>query len=449
VDSSYCQHTGQVLRNQTRVPIPRPPTTKPCDEHPIEEVREQDKLRSTKSDNAQHEGQNQDQNSQKKQASDLSMIRLLQQRIARLEQEKREVFKPRVDEKEASRVQVICTVHCHNRGSPAHFLDKPLEYDNGSDHSFHLHGRKPFPNDADLFVERQRGALSFLIYKELECCKKIASRNQNPESSREDLDVKEPEPTIKESIQVTSKNLHNAIVYMRKHFPAELTHFPEFKVGSTIRSPFLFYYCKRSFMMSLAELPDKHLSQIKLLRQHIEDSFGDEFARVDALITEGNITAQYLAYLFEPGTVVISRRGDAYAGFEQTNWPKLPNHKSQRERETPAEYFDGGKIAPPKSTLHILGQDWHFDGTFSMNWTTLGIDYGNPKPHVKPIKDLDTFPLRFAEGNIEEELRRRGSIFWSCRTRKYVSANSRIDSVEKKVSANASGYDSRHSLKLL
>lgn len=364
------------------------------------------------------------------QSSDLLIIRGLQQRIAKLQQEKKRGPKYRVEEEEATRVQIIYKVYCLNRKAFSYFLDKPLEYDDDSDQTFHLHGQNPFPSDVDLFIERQRGALSFLVYKELKCCKS--------KRLEEDLPVEEHEtPAVQESIRVTSEKLHKAYIFLRKRYPDQTKYFPEFKVGSQISSPFLFYFSKRSFIMSLDDLPDEHLSQVRLLREHIENSFREEFARVETLTSEGKITAQYLAYLLEPGTVVIEKKGEAYVGYEQVDWPRRKTRPNRHNR-----YINDDRVESnaeiSTDQLYIQGQCWHFDGEFSMNWHDLYIDYGDPKQRVKPINELAVLPLRFAGLEVAEELRRRGSIFWSCRVRRYVSYNIDNNLAEEKVTSDQS-----------
>jgi hypothetical protein len=382
--------------------------------------------------------------------SDLNFIRLLQERIAKLEHERKRVPKPHVEEEEASRVQVVYKVHCHQRNSATQFLDKPLEYGDELDHGFHLHGQKPFPRDLDLFIERQRDALSFMVYKELECCIPNLTPDEHQEISIRDLNIQDTKmPAIKETIRVTSKSLQDAFAFLRKRFPGELEYFPEFKIGSQISSPFLFYYCKRSFMMSmmsLDDLPQKHLSQVKMFCEHVEKSFGDEFAHVDTLMSEEKITAQYLPYLFVPGTVAILRTGKAYSGFEQTDWPRLKSRDSSIG--PPGLTLVSGRPPLRAKKLSILGQYWHFDGSFSMNWKELDIDYGEPEPRVKSIRDLDVFPLRFAGFDIEDALRRRGSIFWHCRVRKFVSYNNRSDCFDNKVSSITFKYPFRKQLSI-
>lgn len=353
-------------------------------------------------------------------SSELLLIRLLQQRIAKLQEEKGIRRNMRTEEEEASRVQVVYEVHCQKHNSQTQFLDKPLAFGDSSDQDFHLRGQKLFPSNTDLFIERQRGALSFMVYKTLECCKSAQVPSEKLDNVAEELQ----HPRIKESIYITSRNLQDAFGFLAEVFADEVKYFPPFKVGSTITSPYLFYYNKRSFMMGLESLPEKHLSQIRLFREYVERSFGDEFSRVDNLTMNGKITAQYLPYIFQPGTVVISQKGREFLGFEQKDWP---TPKDLKEDRILIYDSDDKELRNDPRALNqryaIRCKNWDFGGSFLMNWTTILIDFGETESYTKNIKDLRVIPLRFAEPNVEENLRQRGSIFWNCRVRKFVSYN--------------------------
>lgn len=365
-------------------------------------------------------------------SSDLFIIRGLQQRIASLQQQQQQQkrgSKYRMEEEEATRVQIIYKVYCRNNKGFSCFVDPPLRYGDGSKQTFHLHGQIPFPSDINLFVERQRGALSFLVYKKLYCCQ--------PRLLEQDSPVEEHWfAAQQEDIQVTSERLYKAYAFLRKRYPDELKYFPEFKVGSRISSPFLFYFSKRSFIMGLNDLPDEHMSQIRLFREHIETSFRYEFANIDNLISSGDITAEYLAYLFEPGTVVVKKKGAAYAGYEQVDWPKrrIPRPKRGTFRYM-SDDMENSDAETSSDQLSIQGQCWHFDGEFIRNWDRLFLDFGESRQRVKPISELVLLPLRFAGLEVAEELRRRGSIFWSCRARRFVSYNIDSNLAEERVTS--------------
>jgi hypothetical protein len=97
---------------------------------------------------------------------------LLYQHIAKLESEKATLSKKAMKEEEASRVQSVFEVYCHRRPKgtpPAQYFDEPIQYDPSLDKS-HLQAQKPFPQNLELFLEQQRGTISFLVYKFLECC---------------------------------------------------------------------------------------------------------------------------------------------------------------------------------------------------------------------------------------------------------------------------------------
>jgi hypothetical protein len=335
---------------------------------------------------------------------DLQIIRILQQRLSKLQEEKENrLFIPtRIEQRDATLVQIVYEVYCHKNNSMNRFSDKPLAYGDNSEEEFHLHGQKPFPRDIDLFVERQRGAISFIIFKGMECCKNTTSGVFVSEKEAAEL------PDVKETIRVTSQALEDAFEFLRSEFKSQTRDFPEFKIGYEIQSPFLWYFQKRSFMVTLDSIPDRHLSQIRLLSDHIERSFGDHFARIDYLISRGKITNQYLPYLFEPGGVVVEKRGAEYMGFEQDTWPTIT--KNDTVYTTPSKYQHS-----------ISCQAWGFEGEFFKTWQDISLDFGDPRQPLKAIKDLNILPLRFAEAGVKEELLRRGSVFWKCRFRSFVS----------------------------
>jgi hypothetical protein len=342
------------------------------------------------------------------------IIRLLQERIAKLQQEKLKLPATKLEGEQSSRIQIIYHVTCHGDNTTNSFLDEPLKSGDGSDQTFHLQGHKIFPSNRDLFIERQRGALAFIAWKDLECCKPIKSPGDKADEGI----------LLRGAIQPTSKLFQEAFESLIKKFPTELKDFPAFKVGTTIEAPYLFYFHKRSLMSGLKDIPEKHLSQIHLFRQYVDDSYGEEFARADDLISKANITAEYLPYLFEPGKVIVKRQGDYYLGYEQSKWPCFATAKAPS-----AIQFDGNRARPPKEFLEVVGRCWEFDGAFVKNFVPLEVKFDDdPKIVMKPIKALNVFPLRFAEPRIETEMRRSGAIFWSCRFRRYVSYSDNVDS---------------------
>jgi Domain of unknown function (DUF7025) len=333
-------------------------------------------------------------------SSDLEIIQLLHQHIAKLESEKTTLAKKALKEEEASRVQIVYEIYCHRRpreAPRAQYFDEPVQYDPSLEWS-HLQGRKPFPQNLELFLERQRGAISFLVYKVLECCK-LTQQVVNDNSTTKF----EGNPHLQERIRVVSSKLQDAATFLKKKYPRELLHFPSCSTDEEIYSPYLFYYHQRDFITKLGSLPRKHQVQIALFRQHVESSFGDEFSRVDSLVSQGLITSEYLPYLFEPGTVVISLKGGCVSGYEQEDWP-----------------LSGEFVW--KGPYTINAKYWDFNGEFSLKSKQLTIDFGNEPPlYRKPISALDLIPLRFADPIAEQYLRKRGLNFWNCRVRRYMS----------------------------
>lgn len=72
-------------------------------------------------------------------------------------------------------------------------------------------------------------------------------------------------------------------------------------------------------------------------------------------------------------------------------------------------------------TLQVSCWTWAFDGKFYQKLTEFRILWPSDNNDTVAIKDLQIFPLQYAGGGLEDELRTRGEIFWKCRFRKFVS----------------------------
>lgn len=245
--------------------------------------------------------------------SELTIVKLLQQHIAKLQGE--QSLKPRILQVPLT-VQVIYRVHCFKRKVTKSFLDILLEFHNSPGQKSHLQGRRP----AAVARRNTRGRVKytttnssrpfcFTAYKELICCKPLPIENNRGESWGKD----EP-PINRETIRITSQVLADAFASLRNGFPDIAKHFPDLGLYDEIYSPFVFYYQKRVFFDKLDSLPPKHLRQICIFRDYIENIFGAEFDRVDNLVREGMITVHYMLYLFQPGEVILFRSGDDYLG---------------------------------------------------------------------------------------------------------------------------------------
>jgi hypothetical protein len=71
----------------------------------------------------------------------------------------------------------------------------------------------------------------------------------------------------------------------------------------------------------------------------------------------------------------------------------------------------------------IEGAYWSFDGTFQERVEQLNIGYlpSSSITEVFNIRKLSFYPIKYAIAGVEDALRYRGTMFWECRLRNYVS----------------------------
>lgn len=77
--------------------------------------------------------------------------------------------------------------------------------------------------------------------------------------------------------------------------------------------------------------------------------------------------------------------------------------------------------SPDSFSASVWTYTWAFDGNFSKDYKYIYI-YDIPSLEEPfDILDLDLYPMDFAGEDEIEALRKRGRMFWKCRTRNYVS----------------------------
>ncbi|PQE06093.1 hypothetical protein CJF30_00005034 [Rutstroemia sp. NJR-2017a BBW] len=256
------------------------------------------------------------------------------------------------------------------------------------DRSYHLHGGQPLTN-LELFIERQRG-ISFVVFKDYGICDALMA--------------------------MAKKSARNTAARPDGFYPA-------FEIGQEITAPFFWYYHDRTFWKEeTPQLSGDEKRHLDLFLQYLEINWGKTYAKVDRLLSEKLITMKYLAYIYTPGKPLIQtklndgRQDETTRVYIQDTWLSAalvpPNAKG------PLSQFRDGKH---RSCRTLNAYSWSFDGSFQETRETLSVFYPDHFKDKFPIRSLNLYPLSFAEEGIEESIRARGRVFWSCRKQRYVS----------------------------
>jgi serine/threonine protein kinase len=132
----------------------------------------------------------------------------------------------------------------------------------------------------------------------------------------------------------------------------------------------------------------------------------------------GEVNRKYWAKLFCPGTVVVSY-----------------------ESNEPEAYISTSCTLSHNDSLHLTCWSWTFDCEFVKSEVELVISWPSGKETIA-ITDLLAYPLEYAPAGLEQELRRRGQVFWTCRSRKFVHYDVPLQGMELQ-KVRPQGYDSR------
>ncbi|PSN67617.1 hypothetical protein BS50DRAFT_609566 [Corynespora cassiicola Philippines] len=210
-----------------------------------------------------------------------------------------------------------------------------------------------------------------------------------------------------------------------------------FEVGKTkayapfdkIRAPYMFWYDYRSTRQAPFTSNVKHQIHLKLLFDWIEANYAERYNQFDQMISRGNISYNFVDYVFNTGDVVVSRGQGKTKAYRLHGMPALEkithrNHHTQTF-EKPAH-----KIS--KEPKNVESDDlwaWNvpcwsirYDGHFFRQNTNLQLKLRvkNPEDEV-PLTELNFLPIRHVEKSLEKQLFRRGTTFWSCRVKKLIS----------------------------
>jgi hypothetical protein len=158
------------------------------------------------------------------------------------------------------------------------------------------------------------------------------------------------------------------------------------------------HHCKHLFYASSTGTLDRdQKAGLVALFRYVTERSTSDFNELASLAETGVTNRRHWAMLFRPGDIVTTMEDGHSRAFTVISPPQL----------------DG-------DALKIACWSWEFDGTFFRYPITLRNEWPSRAKQVA-ITSLPIYPLRYDTKEVEEKLRARGRIFWSCRNRKYVS----------------------------
>lgn len=192
---------------------------------------------------------------------------------------------------------------------------------------------------------------------------------------------------------------------------------------------------------ALAQLDnDLDIGLMELFWNWAMDAFARDWHRIDSEFTSGLVSRFSIKFLFQPGEVVISTKGQLVSYIAST-WAVYNDGKSApgplppgRARESDVESGEsdsdflmfeksqGNKTQAHESHWFIACWSWNFDGSLLRKERRIVLTRDVFKnDHSAKITSLNLYPLRCDSPTLREQLVKRGQIFESCRQRRLVS----------------------------
>lgn len=315
-------------------------------------------------------------------------------------------------------VLVVHRVHCSSTGrhethsSLSHFIDAP-RLKRGDSKVTPLGGEQEI-EDLEKYLE-DRG-VSFFIYKDYDCDDyhdtvddqfvRFLPREIDPRvfQSKRDYFYILPEdgPTTRsgsESLSINSSVLKNAMTQTLEEDSGLLKEW-ENKGSLVYPYPFFFHHHHHTVRETAAKkLQPGSRELVFSLVDRIEEYCYGEYEAARSLFSQGVVTKQHLGKVFRLSDIVITFN----------------------DNEPSAFVIDD--IAERSTGLLLKAWSYVFDGNLMKRTVILEVDWPTNRTNDTelPISSLSAYPLRYDEFGATKTLRDRGTEFWNCRKRRFVT----------------------------
>ena len=342
---------------------------------------------------------------------------------------------------------------------PNMYLDKPQLLKGDGDMAS-LQGQLPIPN-IESYLYRHPEVAFIVFHDTTDEYSKIEAENGRSKVS------------WSESIVVTSRSLMRTLQGLMKQVSFSSGRRVGFDLAGSrpsLPAPYLpFYHHFEELRTHATNLPQKALYEWKLLVNYIEQNYGEEYNTFGKMLKSGTISRSFIPYLIKDGDTIVRRDSQHRSAYMATSQPKLrPPMKSHGVNDSNAfvdrqRGFEGSFCSQNLDTVEEENPDsaletqlwdidtefWGFDGRFQKCHGTVTLKISSRLDELLSIKDLEIYPIRFAEPDLVTNMRKAGLEFWKSRSRRYVSyrserAENDTKSIEPRYMIDPSTYEKLH-----
>ena len=328
------------------------------------------------------------------------------------------------------------------------YLDKPqlLEGDNGN---ASLQGKLPIYK-LDSYLERHPN-VSVIIFQDTYDSDAIT-----------EVEDEASKVSWSESILVTSRKLIKSLKMLVRRLTSSLgCRISLDLTGSTVTLPapyLLFYHYLENLREYAADLPQEESQEWNLLVRYIDDKYDDHYREVDRMIEAGTIFHRFIPFLIKDGDTIIRRDSHGHSAYVATSQPIISVTRNKRQHNDLAQHLDvpfcGRKDV--KDSLDLGNLDgtvkgisdssaetqewkidtefWLFDGNFEKRRGIIVLKISGRWDELLAIKDLEAYPVRFADPDLLSNMKNTGLEVWKSRSRRYISYRSGRTEIDTKSS---------------
>ncbi|XXH01512.1 hypothetical protein Hte_007872 [Hypoxylon texense] len=305
------------------------------------------------------------------------------------------------------------------------YLDEPT-WLVGPNQEFLLTANFPI-TDLDGYLGR-KSKVAFVMVKTYSPHQQISDLQR---ACKEKRALPRPKPS-NEYIRIISEDMIAAAEDFFGRHPKFGTDFPKFSVRNPIASPYLCWYFYRSHD-AFAGMCPRHQRHMELLTGEMEKSCGDTYRKINSQLKRQVVSFETIQFLFRPGDVLLSKDGRKQEAFIALGRAV----QGQAQQSPPRRLKDWAKRTGNDNiqrsyTWNIDAWSYQYDGHFykaerkDENSLNLYLNVSHYEEEV-PMSCLNLLPLSYADKVFVERLAKRGNIFWSCRHKKLVSYQERLD----------------------
>ena len=304
------------------------------------------------------------------------------------------------------------------------YLDKPqlMEGDQGM---ASLQGQLPIFR-LDSYLERHP-KISVIVFQD------TSDENLQTEAGDGVLNV-----SWSESILVTSRKLMKSLEILVRRLSSSLGCSISLDLTGSktiLPAPYLpFYHYLEKLREYAADLAPKATQEWKLLVEYIEYNYGDQYREVDKMLAAGTISQEFIPYLIKDGDIIVQRDSHGHSAYVATSPPIVNVPRDKRRNNGLAQHLglSSRRRMDVNVSLHsgdlyeweIGTEFWLFDGNFEKRRGTTVLKISGRREESLAIKDLEIYPIKYADPDLEINMKMAGLELWKSRSRRYVSYRS-------------------------